>query len=263
MKSHIERLRRATWTYKQPLTRVPAVGGAPVSDLFLWRNSEEWETYFELTDLPALFAGPGSSGGHVIIVFFDSSGHSFLEKKVEITAGRRKTLALSTLIGSNHGLAGTFSVFHSYTPQRLQALGSHLAERGYVSYRYLCAPLRCYVHGNLDAIARLPDQRLQLLGGESVRVREFNLQHSLDTHSCYELGIVNPTLNKQRIVCRTLSVSGKLIGSQTATLPPRGSHFFVVSPVHVQQRIVISSRLVMARPLVFCNHNQTMDVFHG
>ena len=258
----IERLRRATWTYKQPLTHVPSITGAPVSDLFVWRNSEEWETYFELIDLPRIFAGADSAGGHVLFVFFDASGQLFLEKAVEITPGR-KTLALSTLIGNSHGMAGTFSVFHAHTPKRLQALGSHLAERGYVSYRYLCAPLRSYVHGNLDAIARLPDQSLQLLGGQSVRMREYNLQHDLKKQGRYELGIANPTLKNQKIVCRTLSVSGKMVSSQTATLPPRGSHLFEVSPEHVQQRIVISSRLVMARPLVFCIQNQTMDVFHG
>ena len=259
----IERLRRATWTYKQPLTHVPTIAGAPVSDLFVWRNSEEWETYFELTDLPGLFEEPKSTVGHVVLVFFNASGQSFLEKVVEIRTGHRKTLALSTLIGKNHGIAGVFSVFHEHTPKRLQALGSYVAERGYVSYRYLGSPLRSYVHGNLDAIARLPDQSLQLLGGQSVRLREYNLQHVLEKQGRYELGIVNPTLKMQRIVCRTLSASGKMMGSQTTTLPPCGSHLFEVSPEHVQQRIVISSRLVMARPLVFCIHNQTMDVFHG
>jgi len=262
MMRQLERLRRATWTYKQPLTHVPAITGAPVSDLFVWRNSEIWETYFELTDLPGIFAGKDSEGGHVRFVFFDTSGQLFLEKAVEITPGR-KTLALSSLIGNNHGMAGTFAVFHAHTPKRLQALGSHLTERGYVSYRYLGAPLRSYVHGNLDAVACLPDQSLQLLGGQSVLMRDYNLQHCLKKQGRYELGIVNPTLKMQRIVCRTLSASGKLMGSQTATLPPRGSHLFEVSPEHVQQRIVISSRLVMARPLVFCIRNQTMDVFHG
>ncbi|MBM4259717.1 MAG: hypothetical protein FJ147_27950 [Deltaproteobacteria bacterium] len=263
MKRHIERLRRATWTYKQPLTRVPAIAGAPVSDLFVWRNSEEWETFFELTDLPALFAGPDSAGRNVAIVFFDAAGYSFSEKTVEITPGRRNTLALSAIIGNVHGAAGTFSVFHTHTPQSLRALGSHLAERGYVSYRYRGAPLRAYVHGNLDAIARLPDQSLQLLGGQSFRLREYHLQHSLDMQCCYELGIVNPTSKKQRIVCRTLSANGNTLGSHVLDLAPCGSHLFKVAPKRVQQRIVMRSRLIMARPLVFRVQNQTMDVFHG
>ncbi len=263
MKRYIERVRRATWTYKQRLTRVPAIAGAPVSDLFLWRNSEEWETFFELMDLPALFTGPDSAGGHITLVLFDASGQFLLEKKIEITPGRRKTLALFETIGSGFGSVGTFSVFHAHTPKSLQGLGSHLAERGYVSYRYRCAPLRAYVHGNLDAIAQLPDQRLQLLGGQSIRCREYHLQHAMGKQGYYELGIVNPTPKRQRVVCRILSANGKLIDLQSVDLAPRGTHLFRVTPEHTQQRIVISSRLVMARPLVFRIVNQTMDVFHG
>lgn len=263
MKRYIEKLRRATWSYKQFLTRVPDVAGAPVSDLFVWRNSEEWETFFELTDLQGLFAGLDSAGGHVTLVLFDCTGQPFLEKTVEIPPGRRITFALSEIIDSRFGHVGTFSVFHAHTPQSVQGLGSHLAERGYVSYRYRSAPLRAYVHGNLDAIARLPDKSLQLLGGQSFRRREYNLQHALGTRGYYELGIVNPTPKKQRIDCRTLSASGELLGSQTVDLPPRGSHLFRVAPEDAQQRIIMSSRLVMARPLVFHIQNQTMDVFHG
>jgi hypothetical protein len=263
LKSHIQRLRRATWSCRQPLTRVPAIAGAPVSDLFIWRNSDEWESFFELTDLPALFAGPDNVGGHATLVFFDAAGQPFLEHTVEITRCRRNTLVLSDIIGKKRGSVGTFCVFHPYTPQCLQSLGSHIAERGYVSYRYLGAPLRAYVHGNMDAIARLPDRSLQLLGGQSIRRREYNLHLSLCTHGYYELAFVNPTPNTQRIVCRTLSLSGKLIFSQTAHLSPRGSHLFIVVTEYAQQRIVISSRLIMARPLVFVNQNQTIDVFHG
>ncbi len=263
MKHYIERLRRATWTYKQPLTRVPDIAGASVSDLFVWRNSEEWKTFFELMDLPALFTGPDSAGGHVTLVLFDAAGQLLLEKTVEIKPGRRQTLSLFEIIGSGFGSVGTFSLFHAHPPKCLQVLGSHLAERGYVSYRYRCAPLRAYVHGNLDEIARLPDQRLQLLGGQSIRCREYHLQHALDTQGYYELGIVNPTPKKQRVVCRTLFANGKLMDLQSVDLAPRGSHLFRVTPQHTQQRIVISSRFVMARPLVFRIQNQTMDVFHG
>jgi len=263
MKRHIEILRRATWTFKQPLTYHPDSAGAPVSDLFVWRESDEWETFFELTDLPALFAGPQSAGGHVTLVFFDASGQPLLEKTVAITPGRRNTLALSEIVGRGSGFFGTFAVFHSHTPQSLQVLGSHLAERGYLSYRYRGAPLRAYVHGNLDAIARLPDQSLQLLGGVSVRCREYSLQHDLGTQGSYELGMVNPTPKKQRIVCRTLSANGKLSDCRAVDLEPRGSHFFSVAPQDEQLKVVISSHLIMARPLLFQIKNQKMDVFHG
>jgi len=263
MKNFIAKLRRATWSYKQPLTLMPLVLGTPVSDLFIWRNSEEWETFFELTDLPALFAGPDNPGCTVTLIFFDTAGRSFKEKIVEIQPVRRQTLSLSEIIGSTHGSVGTFSVFHTHTPQALKALGSNLTERGYASYRYRSAPLRAYVHGNLDAIARLPDKNLQLLGGQSIMRREYNLQHTLAPLRSYELSIVNPTPKRQRIVCQALSTNGKQIDAQIADLLPGGSHLFSVVPAQVNQRVVISSHLIMARPLVFQIQDQRMDVFHG
>ena len=260
---HIERLRRVAWSYKQPLTHVPAAIGATVSDLFFWRLSSEWETFFELTDMPGLFANAGCKQAKVMLVFFDASGQLILEKMVETQPNRRNTLAISEIVGSVHGESGTFCVFHSYTPLSLSSFGSYLAERGYVSYRYRNAPLRAYVHGNLDAVARMPDQSLQLLGGLSFLSREYNLQHSLASNSAYELGIVNPTSRIQRFVCQTFHADGKLINSQFVDLAPKGSHLFMLSPVYAQQRIVMRSLLVMARPLVFRIQNQRIDVFHG
>ncbi len=263
MRRQIKRMIRAIWSYRQPLTLVPANQGAPVSDLFVWRNSDDWETFFELTDMPALFSGEHSLGHLVTLVFFDADGHRVLEKTMTILPSRRTTLALSEIIGRSHGENGTFCVFHSHTPKNLRALGAHLAERGYVSYRYRNAPLRAYVHGNLDAIARMSDQSLQLLGGRSFLGRDYHLQHSLASNSVYELGIVNPTAQAQRVACRTLHADGKLCTLQSVDLAPMGSHLFTVTPAHAPQRIVMRSRLVMARPLVFRIQNQRMDVFHG
>lgn len=263
MKRHIERLRRAMWSYKQPLTLVPATQGTPVSDLFVWRNSAEWETFFELMDMPALFPNERNVGGAATMMFFDTTGRLFLEETVKIAPSRRNTLALSKFLGNKNGEIGTFCVFHSHTPQHLTALGSHIAERGYLSYRYHGAPLRAYVHGNLDAVARLPNQHLQLLGGSSILRREYNLQHALSDRFIYELGMVNPTSKRQRIVCRVMSPDGKLFSSQAIDLEPQGSQLIKIVPEGDQQRIIISSHLAMARPLVFRIQNQTMDVFHG
>jgi hypothetical protein len=259
----IERIRYATWRFMQPLTHVPAMAGAPVSDLFIWRNSDDWETRIELIDLPGLFSEADGHSSQVVLVFFDAGGHLFLEETKIIKRGRRDTILLSDLIGVDHGLVGTFSIFHTNTPSSLQALGSHLAERGYVSYRYRGAPLCAYVHGNLDAVARLPNLSLQMLGGQSVRSREYRLQHALSAQSTYELAMVNATPKPQRIVCEILSSEGQIVATYEVNLASRGSALVSVSPDHEQQRIVIRSRVVMTRPLVFRVTDRIMDVFHG
>ena len=65
------RVRRAIWKYRQPLTRVPEAPGATVSDLFIWRNSSEWETFFEAIDMPSLFDVYDGVEHKAQIFFFD------------------------------------------------------------------------------------------------------------------------------------------------------------------------------------------------
>ena len=51
----VEKILRSPWTWRQALTARPHDLNAPISDLFIWRNSAEWQTSFELIDIPRLF----------------------------------------------------------------------------------------------------------------------------------------------------------------------------------------------------------------
>jgi hypothetical protein len=248
------------------LTREPSALGATVSDLFVWRNSDEWKTQFELTDVFGLFDdGSENSGRHATFYFFDDDGELFLEKRLDLIPRRRQTVDLSELIAGARGEIGTFCVFHSHTPRAVTDLGSFLAERGYVSYRYRGAPLRAYVHGNLDAIALGADNRMQLLGSWSFLPREYRLQHEIAGPALYEIAVVNPSANAKSISCKRISTGdGKTLDVQTVKLRPRACHLFQIrGEEHHSSRIVIVGRLVMPRPLVFRTSNQALDVFHG
>lgn len=262
----VARLRRAFWTWKQPLTSRPTQPAAPVSDLFLWRSSSEWQTSFELIDVPALFVDDSdASGRYVTVVFFDQNGHLFLEKHLDLLPHRRQTIDLSALVGKNHGELGTFAVFHSITPYALTGMGSFLAERGYVSYCYRGAPLRAYVHGNLDAIALGLDGRLELLGARGLLPRQYRLQHEMQGDALYELAMVNPTSGEQWCACQLVSTgSARILEIQSIKLAP-GEVYLASFKVDKSEpvRVVINSRLIMARPLVFRIQNLKMDVFHG
>ncbi len=266
MRRYIERMRRAAWILKQPLTQRPKVSGSPVSDLFVWRSSEDWVTFFELTDISGLFVDRGDATDRfATLFFFDDKGTLFLEKRCKLAPSQRKTLDLSTLMNGAHSGCGTFCVFHSHTPKAVSDLGSFIAERGYVSYRYGTAPLRSYVHGNLDAVSLRPDGNFQLLGSSSFLSREYRLQHELVGPGSYEIAIVNPGGRHQSITCQLLATSsGQVLESQEVQLPPRGCHVFRFQVDGSRPcRMAISSHLVMARPLVFRICNQKMDVFHG
>jgi hypothetical protein len=265
MNKVIQRMRRAVWAYRQPLTRVPSVAGAPVSDLFLWRKGPEWQTSFELTDMAGLYeAGDNTAPSKTCIRLFDASGKQIGQQELIPPLYRRQQIDISALAEANQDCAGTFSVFHSHTPAAVQQLGSHLAERGYVSYRFRHAPLRAYVHGNLDAAALGEQQQLALLAGSGPLWREYRLQHELLPGSRYDIAIVNPSPRRQTVMCEVLEAAGgRKLEVLSATLPAGGCHLFELTPGSVNQRIVIRSRLVMARPLIFRIEDQRMDVLHG
>lgn len=262
----VERYRRALWTWRQPLTRRPLALAVPISDLFVWRNSGEWTTSFELIDIQGLFSGGEKVlDKHATLILFDQHGRQFLKQRLELLPGRRQTINLAVFLRQTDGETGTFSVFHSSSPPELEAIGSFLTERGYVSYRYRDAPLRAYVHGNLDAIAQGADGGLQLLGCSSFLSREYSLQHELQPGVVYELCMVNPTSTSQRCICKLLSIrSGKISNVQVVNLAPGGIQLVPVQADKYEPvRLVIQSHLVMARPLVFRIQNLKLDVFHG
>jgi hypothetical protein len=266
MRDFIVRARRALWTFKQPLTKTPKLLGVPVSDLFVWRNSDVWQTFFELTDMSGLFLDHEKvSERYATLYFFDNEGVLFFEKRLDLICNQRQTIDLSLFLSNSKCKFGTFCVFHSHTPKVISDLGSFIAERGYVGYRYNDAPLRAYVHGNLDAICLLPDMKRQLLGSSSFLTREYWLQHELSDPAQYEIAMVNPSSRDQLIYCQLQSTrNGDKLETKEIKLRPGGAHVF---PIKMGQsetaRIIIGSHLVMARPLVYRFNNNRMDVFHG
>lgn len=266
MKQFRERVKRAIWTYRQPLTKVPSRPGAPVSDLFVWINNADWQTCFELMDIPGLFDGPDSGEeATVIFFFFDAKGEKL--KTVELRAHKnaRYCVNLSEHLTDVAETHGTFCVFHAFTPAAVSYLGSFVAERGYVSYRYRNAGLRSYVHGNLDAVALIDGTNLEMLGSNSFLRRTFNLQCAITGDAEYKLVLVNPTSKTQMIESALHDAdNGKLTDEWRVELSPRACHIFDIpfSP-DITRLARIRSHLVMARPVVFRISNQKLDVFHG
>ena len=265
MKEFVKRLKKAPWSYRQPLAKVPNLLGMPVSDLFVWRCSSDWNTFFELTDIAGMFDDELEiKDQFAIICLFDQKGTLFHEEKLQIQRHKKITLDISTFLPKTKSNVGTFCIFHSHTPHELIKLGSFLAERGYLSYTYKNAPLRSFVHGNLDAIAQLPDGEKQLLGTRSFLSRKYNLQHQLLGPANYDIAIVNPTFSALNLTCSILSPDNNIIDVQLVQISSCGVGFIPICVDESQAyRLIVTSHLVMARPLVFRIHNNNMDVFHG
>jgi hypothetical protein len=261
---NIKRLKRAIWSWRQPLTHIPAEIDSPISDLFVWRSSENWQTFFELIDISSFFEDRNWPN-KATLIFFDIKGERIFERSFELKPNRRRSLDISLIVGSSHGEIGTFAVFHTTPSSRITEFEAFLTERGYVSYCYRNAPLRSYVHGNLDAMSYKKDKGLRLLGGTSFLRREYRLQYQLQSDVSYEFALGNPTTFPMNFTFKLFLVEGGMeISKKLVCLAPGEMTLEKIDKdSRGARRLIIKSNLIMARPLVFRFKNLKLDVFHG
>ena len=260
MKGFFKKVRKVPWVLGQRLTKKPTHPQSVISDLFIWRCSQDWNTYFELLDIASLF---GDNGKHQVdIIFFDENGNEFHRKLVELSGLSRQVLDISDSLKGIDELPncyGTFAVFHQKTPKGILETESFIAERGYVSYQYKGAPLRSYIHGNLDAI----DDDLALLSSSSFLNRKYNLQYLLNPKRSYEMALVNISPSNKKVKFEISSFVGDIHIEKNVILKSKQVIVLPVKNFKKYSRLIIQSKIVMARPIVFCFDEDKIDVLHG
>jgi len=295
MKYLISKLLSSPWKYRQPLTRRPSFEGATASDLFIWRKDGCWSTYFELTNVPALFdrVGPKilpsskSSGekdfgeaSRSQLVIFNSSGFEILRKDFIAPSYSRTKIHVSDLIEDIKDNFGTFCILHSINPDAIKNINGHISERGYVGYQYSKGPLLSYSHGNYDAVCFDRCGALERIGGFGFLKRKYSLQHELSSDGVYEVGLVNPTLKPQKfnLTITKTKMTEKIINGMEAivcwggdrrstiidvVLSPGASHIVELPSHLLPGRLSVQSRLIMGRPIMFHRNSSRVNVFHG
>ena len=87
----IKKLKRGIWTYRQPLSSRPRSLKEPVSDLFVWRKSDIWQTYFDLYDIGSFYSQEISNKKvNARIIFFNQVGIKIKECKIDIEPNQKK-----------------------------------------------------------------------------------------------------------------------------------------------------------------------------
>ena len=260
MNNFLKKAKKAPWMLGQRLTNKPINPHSVISDLFVWRCSQDWDTYFELIDVAALF---GNDKQHYIdIVFFDEIGNEFYRQLIELNGLCRQVLNISNILSTLDNVLGdygTFAVFHQQTPDSVSEMGSFIAERGYVSYQYKNASLRSYVHGNLDAI----DDTLMTLGGSSFLKRQYSLQYLMEMKKTYEIVLINISSKSKKIKFKIIGTDNRVRIKESAILKSKQVYVFPIKDLLGTSRLIIESKMIMARPVVFCFSDGNMDVFHG
>jgi hypothetical protein len=158
--------------------------------------------------------------------------------------------------------SSTFSVFHERSAIEADLGGSYMAERGYVGYKFRNAPVKGYVHGNLDAVS-YSSGVIQKLGNFGFPRKTYFVQHLLTGPSEYNFVITNPTSKKIKIE-PIIEINGTVKALPKLTIQSLGCHIFNVNIQDSETgQIKFKSSLYLGRPVVFRIANNSFDVFHG
>ena len=233
-----------------------------VSDLFTLRIEDGWETYLAFKLHEMLNPGSGKKNSAVYMYFFDKKGNFIAKDRVAMSFMPKKTILINEIASKfNIQKDGTFAVFHDNSPIWLERYGSFLADRGYIGYSNPQRGLiKNFVHGNFDAIALDAKNKTSLLGNSSLFKKEYRLQHYLDKNFEYEFFWVNTTNKPQVIQICTVSENDSF--ENEIQLYPGGLGTFK-SKNKIATRIIIKSRLYLARPIIFKYMSTSFDIFHG
>jgi|688.fasta_scaffold195179_1 hypothetical protein len=240
---------------------------AVISDLFIWRSDNLFQTYFELLDIYGLISCDldKSSNRSSVFVFFNKNGDYLFEREIFGNDFARNTILIKDLLDREKldnrqlGDYGTFAVFHSI--DKPIDYESSLSDRGYCGYEYLESNFRGYVHGNFDAITRVGND-FELLMGYGRLKRPYNVQHILTGPSAYEIALVNPTDKVQNVLLKVNYSEQKNV--EQYQIPSRGVRIIPIKTNRDDKiRVKIVSQMYMARPIVFRHDLNSFDVFHG
>lgn len=248
------------------ISKIPIKGSA-VSDLFPLRIEDGWNTFFELLNYYQILNPEEQNiiSGAVEIKFYDRYGIFLKTHKIKNSARLKHTLNLKEIAnenGINHD--GVFAVFHQKETPWISEQNSFLAERGYIGFENKqYGNIKSFIHGNLDAISQQKKGKETLLGNSSFLNKEYCLQHELLSDFNYEFFWVNSTneIQKLKIIETTLTKNKQTV---LDILPGGIKSFKRISSKNDEiTKIIIKSKLYMARPIVFKYMETSFDVFHG
>lgn len=237
-----------------------------VSDLFILRIEDGWETHFEFLQFDSLL-NPNRqiSSINVIFCFYSKEGQYLMEKQIPIPAKMKTTLNINK-IASEFELKEDclFAVFHPQKKYWINKYDSFIAERGYIGYSNpQKGGIKGFVHGNHDAIALSKNRKFQFLGNYSFFKKQYYLQHLLESDITYELFLVNPSSSNQTT---TITENfGNSFKKMRVRIPAGGMFKYLkhVDKKKSNSNIIIETKLYLARPVVFKLMKTSFDVFHG
>jgi hypothetical protein len=219
-----------------------------VSDSFIWRTDNGFETIFKFSDILRVFLG--TEGTSATILFYDKDGNFVIEKKV-------KNLYLSNkiLINSDYleGLKtyGYFNIFFE-NPNFFYEEKIVFSNRCYLGFsKEKNNP--SFVHGNTYSVSKnfnLKNELKNFVNISYFKNQKYIIQNSFEDFDFSELFFVNPTSKK--IIFSVKDKNYYLNKYSSQIIKFEKSKF-----------VEIKTNCYWLRPIVFNYKNNYFDVYHA
>ena len=214
-----------------------------VSDAFLWRTDENFETIFKFTDLYKLFF---DELGKVKIIFYDKN---YKEIKELLLSDIK--LYNNLIIDKNfmNGIEdyGTFYIFHK-TNKNIKSIIRNSCYTGFKKENEIFS----FVHGNLPVLTyRKNYKSLQNIVCKSlIFYKNFKIQKNFLDYDFSEIFVHNPTNSKIKFYLNN-------------TCYKLNKYSSLILKVQKEKTINLKSKCFILRPIVFSYKKNFLDVHHG
>ena len=243
----------------------PWTADLALSDLIPWRCDDEWNTRFDIMNLPSLVFPDEQPTDHTLFVVFDSEGNEI--KRIKNTLEPYQSISIhfdEILDGKSSG--GTFACFH-HAPAIDESLlnGSYFIDRQYVSFKRQGEPLWSFAHGNVTALTHRPGaDNFGCLTTKPKNWATYRPQIHFDDCEKFEVVYANPTLRTASVGLTFMDNNLNKIGSAQETIPPAGVR--VIEYLNSNRdcvRIEHSGSIEFWRPIIFKYYSTHFDVLHS
>ena len=237
---------------------------ASISDLFVWRCDDEWETEFDLFNISSFVYPDEQPQEECRIILFDKDGQRIGSHSITLAPFERRVLRMSDYLGSERGF-GTFAVFHhSICASHYEAYKTHLTERGYIGYRRKGDVLKSFCHGNLQALSQGSEQQdFSYVAATTVPMR-YHPQLILSDSPMIELIYTNPSARSRALSINLFDKDSRKVGERHVIIPARSVRIIKID--NAEKRIHTFDNvggIVMWRPIIKKYYGTHFDVMHG
>ncbi len=237
---------------------------AAISDLFVWRCDDVWETEFDLFNISSFVYPEEQPEEECRIILFDKDGRRMGSHSLTLAPFERRVLKLSDYLGSDRGV-GTFAVFHhADCVSRYEACKTHLTERGYIGYRRRGDTLKSFCHGNLQALSQVPGQDGFSYVAATTAPMRYHPQLILSDSRMIELIYTNPSARSKALSINLFDKDSKKVSERHAIVPARSVRIIKIDnadrTIHTFDN---TGGIVMWRPVIKKYYDTHFDVMHG